>query len=153
MEIRKYQPADCKEITQLFYDTVHSVNVKDYSQEQVDAWADGTVNIEKWNESFLKNYSIVAVENGIITGFGDIDHTGYLDHLFVHKDYQGKSIASSICNALEDHVIGSGIQIIYTHASITAKPFFVKRGYKVKKEQQVERRGVKLTNFVMEKTS
>jgi putative acetyltransferase len=153
MKIRKYQPADCKEITQLFYDTVHSVNTKDYSQEQVDAWATGTVNIEKWNESFLENYSVVAVENGMITGFGDIDHTGYLDHLFVHKDYQGKGIATVICDALEDHVFESGIRIVYTHASITAKPFFVKRGYKVKKEQQVERRGVKLTNFVMEKPS
>lgn len=153
MEIRKYQPADCEEISQLFYNTVHSVNIKDYSQAQVDAWATGTVNIDKWNESFLKNYSIVAVENGIIAGFGDIDHTGYLDHLFVHKDYQSKGIATSICNAIEDHVTGNGIQIVYTHASITAKPFFLKRGYKVKKEQQVERRGVKLTNFVMEKTS
>jgi len=117
----------------------------------VDAWATGTVNIEKWNESFLENYSIVAVENGMITGFSDIDHTGYLDPLFVHKDYQGKGIATTICNALEDHAIRNGIQKVYTHASITAKPFFIKRGYKVIKEQQVERRGVKLTNFVMQK--
>ncbi len=152
IEIRKYQTADCKEITQLFYDTVHSVNIKDYSQEQVDAWATGTVNIEKWNESLMKNYSIVAVADGIIAGFGDIDRRGYLDHLFVHKDYQGKGIATAICNELEDFVIGSGIQIVYTHASITAKQFFIKRGYKVIKEQQVERRGIKLTNFVMEKT-
>jgi len=40
---------------------------------------------------------------------------------------------------------------IVTHASITARPFFEKRCYKVVLEQQVERRGVLLTNFVMEK--
>ena len=35
------------------------------------------------------------------------------------------------------------------HASITAKPFFERRGYKAVKEQQVERKGVLLTNYVM----
>ena len=40
---------------------------------------------------------------------------------------------------------------IVTHVSITARPFFEKRGYRVVKEQQVERRGIRLTNFVMEK--
>jgi putative acetyltransferase len=38
---------------------------------------------------------------------------------------------------------------IVTHASVTARPFFEKRGYKVVKEQQVERQGIFLTNFVM----
>lgn len=38
-----------------------------------------------------------------------------------------------------------------THASITARPFFEKRGYRVIREQLVERRGEKLKNFVMEK--
>ncbi|MBT7088103.1 GNAT family N-acetyltransferase, partial [bacterium] len=44
-----------------------------------------------------------------------------------------------------------GVKRVYTEASITAKPFFEKRGFKVIKEQQVEKRGVKLTNFQMEK--
>ena len=51
-----------------------------------------------------------------------------------------------LCDKLEAHVPGN----IRTHASITAKPFFQKRGYKVTKEQQVERQGILLTNFVME---
>ena len=40
---------------------------------------------------------------------------------------------------------------ITTHASITARPFFLKRGYRVVREQQVERGGILLTNYVMEK--
>ena len=39
-----------------------------------------------------------------------------------------------------------------THASITARSFFEKQGYRVIREQQVERKGLLLTNFVMEKT-
>ena len=147
MLIRKYQVPDCEEIAALFYNTVHIVNAKDYTKEQLDVWATGQVDLEKWNQSLQEHYSIVAVENGVIVGFGDIDKTGYLDRLYVHADYQGKGIATAICNQLEQAVQGD----IITHASITAKPFFEKRGYKVVEEQQVERQGIFLTNFCMKK--
>ncbi|MBS5702705.1 MAG: GNAT family N-acetyltransferase [Butyricicoccus pullicaecorum] len=147
MVIREYQPADCKELTELFYNTVHTINAKDYTKEQLDVWATGHVDLEKWNQSLQEHYSVVAVENKIIVGFGDIDKTGYLDRLFVHANYQGKRIATAICNQLESYVQGD----IITHASTTARPFFKKRGYKVIIEQQVKRQGVILVNYVMKK--
>ena len=147
MKIRTYQPEDCKTLIELFYNTVHTVNAKDYTKEQLDAWTTGIVDLEKWNQSFEEHFSLVALDGEKIIGFGDIDDTGYLDRLFVHSDYQGKGIATAICDQLEQAIQGS----IVTHASITAKPFFEKRGYKVVKERQVERQGVLLTNFIMEK--
>lgn len=147
MFIREYQASDCKEMAELFYNTVHTVNAKDYSREQLDAWAAGQVDLKKWDQSFQEHFTIVAVDDGIIAGFGDIDKTGYLDRLFVHSEYQGKGIAAAICNRLEAAVQKN----IITHASITARPFFEKRGYKVLKEQRVERQGILLTNFVMVK--
>lgn len=148
MILRKYEPSDCRPIAELFYHTVHSVNAKDYTQEQLNAWATGKLDLDKWNQSLSEHYAVVAVEKGIIVGFGDIDKTGYLDRLYVHKDYQQKGIATAICDALENAVDAKKIS---THASITAKPFFEKRGYRVIKEQQVERQGVFLTNYIMEK--
>lgn len=148
MMFRMYNSSDCEFLAELFYQTVHNVNAKDYTKEQLDVWATGQVNLEKWNQSLQEHYSVVAVDDGIIAGFGDIDQTGYLDRLYVHKDYQRQGIASVICNQLEQAVQGD----ITTHASITAKPFFEKRGYRVVKEQQVERQGIFLTNFVMQRS-
>lgn len=147
MILTGYRPADCRELAELFYDTVHTINAGDYTEEQLTAWADGAIDLKRWNQSFLEHYSIVARSSGVITGFGDIDNTGYLDRLYVHKDYQRKGVASAICEKLERAAQGK----IVTHASVTARPFFEKRGYKTVKEQRVERRGVLLTNFVMEK--
>ena len=147
MVIREYQPLDCEVLAELFYNTVHTVNVKDYTKEQLDVWATGIVDLEKWNQSFEEHYSLVATDGKVIIGFGDINKAGYLDRLFVHSDYQRKGIATAICNQLEQAVQGS----IVTHASITARPFFEKRGYRVIKEQQVERQGIFLINFEMEK--
>lgn len=147
MIIREYRPLDCEILAELFYNTVHTVNVKDYTKEQLDVWATGTIDLEKWNQSFMEHYTLVAVDDEVIIGFGDIHKTGYLDRLYVHSDYQGKRVATAICEQLEQAVQGS----IVTHASITARPFFENKGYKVVKEQQVERQGIFLTNFVMEK--
>lgn len=148
MFIRKYQPSDCSETAELFYNTVHSINAKDYTTEQLKAWATGNVDLEKWDRSFKEHYTVVAVEDNIIVGFGDIDTTGYLDHLFVHRNYQGRGIAAAICDDLEQTVRSN---IITTHSSITSRPFFEHRGYTVVKEQLVERQGIFLKNFVMEK--
>ncbi len=145
MFIREYQSSDCKELAELFYNTVHTINAKDYTKEQLDVWATEQVDLKKWDRSLQEHFSIVAVDDGIIVGFGDIDKTGYLDRLYVHSCYQGKGIATAICNRLESAVQEN----IVTHASITARPFFEKRGYKVVKEQQVKRQGISLTNFVM----
>ena len=65
MAVREYQPKDCKEIIRLFYDTVHNVNAKDYTEEQLDVWATGKADIETWNRSLLEHYSLVALENAL----------------------------------------------------------------------------------------
>ena len=56
-------------------------------------------------------------------------------------------VATALCDALEADFSGT----ISTQASITAKSFFEQRGYRVLCFQQVERQGVFLTNYRMEK--
>lgn len=148
MQLRKYQPSDCAQLAELFYQTVHSVNARDYTQEQLDAWATGEVDLQAWDKSFRAHRTIVTTKNGEIAGFGDMDGSGYLDRLYVHKDHQGQGIASAICDELERFADG---KTFTTHASITAKPFFQHREYCVVRKQEVIRHGVALTNFVMEK--
>lgn len=148
MIIREYIQSDCIELTKLFYNTVHTVNAKDYTKEQLNVWATGKVDLEKWNQLLLEHYTLIAVESNRIVGFGDIDKTGYLDRLYIHKDYQRKGIAAALCDRLEQ---ANNVTKIITHASITAKGFFEKRGYFVIKQQQVKREGIILINYIMEK--
>lgn len=192
MYLRKYHPSDCAALAALFYETIHSVNARDYPQEQLDAWADGHVDLDAWNESFLAHNTYVAVQecdgaddidshasdsagtvpgktdgspaNALIIGFGDMDDTGYLDRLYVHKDYQGRGVATAICDRLEEEFCLSRGRLLQnsamqkrkndtftTHASITARPFFEKRGYTVVKAQQVVRKGISIRNYIMRK--
>lgn len=148
MELRPYRAADCAQLAALFHDTVYAVNARDYTREQLDAWAGAGVDLDVWNRSLLEHSTVVAVEGAQIVGFGDMDASGYLDRLYVHKDFQGRGIATAICDALEAMVWAECCAV---HASITAKPFFAGRGYRMVREQTVERRGVLLRNYRMEK--
>ena len=148
MTIREYRSSDLREIVELFYDTVHTVNAGDYTPEQLSAWADGSPDLAEWGRTLLEHIALVAEDGGRIVGFGDIDPSGYLDRLYVHKDRQRQGVATALCDALEGAV---NAERIITHASITAKPFFEKRGYRVAWEQQVLRHGTALTNYRMEK--
>lgn len=39
MFLRRYNTSDCEFLAELFYQTVHNVNAKDYTKEQLDVWA------------------------------------------------------------------------------------------------------------------
>ena len=148
MFIRKYQKTDSLELFKLFSDTIHSINSKDYPKDKLDVWIDKDRDLSLWEKALSNNYTLVIEENKNIVGFGSKSEKGYLDMLFVHKDFQGKGIASLLCDKLENIF---SISKITVHSSITAKPFFKKRGYKVIKKQIVERKGKLLINYVMEK--
>ncbi len=148
MKLREYKPTDCKQLAELFYQTIHHVNAKDYSAEQLAVWASGSVDLRKWDQSFREHHTVVAVENGKIVGFGDMTPCGYLDRLFVHKDYQSRGIATAICRELEQRATGKTITV---RASVTAKSFFEHRGYHIVRKENVFRNGIFLPAYQMEK--
>lgn len=149
MTLRPYRPGDRDELAQLFYDTVQTVNRRDYTGPQVDAWSAGRDGLT--DAFFRSRHTLVADADGQIAGYGNMDASGYLDHLFVHKDFQGRGCASALCDALEARARAQGLRRVTVHASITAKPFFLGRGYALVREQEVRVRGCALTNFVLQK--
>lgn len=148
MKIRAYRDGDVETLAQLFQKTVHTVCAHNYSREQLEAWAPGNVDLEAWHASFLCHDTRVAVEGNMVLGFADMDETGYLDRLYVHRDFLRRGVATALCEALEADCPSLCFR---TYASLTARPFFETRGYVVIRENQVVRFGVELPNFLMEK--
>lgn len=149
--VRKYQPADTDAIVALFRDTIRRVNIRDYTLEQVVAWAPEHMDSTIWMEKLSTRFSVVAEMAGKLVGFGDFESTGHLDHLFVHADHQHCGIGRSLLSAIEGEAQRQGICRIFTEASITARLFFERHGYRLLEQQQVVCRGVTMTNYRMGK--
>lgn len=152
MELRAYRPEDLSEVLRLFYTTVHTVNARDYTQAQLAVWAPEQPDTARWAASLAAHRSFVAEENGLLAGFADLDaENSYFDRLYVSAAMQGRGVGTLLAGQIEKEAARLGLEKLFTDASITAKPFFARRGYRLVREQQVERGGILLTNFRMEK--
>lgn len=149
--IRKATSNDLEGIIQLFKETIEVVNAKDYSPEQINVWKNGASKKERWLNKFNEQYFLLAEINNTIAGFGSITPGGYLDFMYVNKDYQSVGVATEIYNELEKFAKTNRLEKITSDVSITAKPFFERRGFEVIREQQVDINGIKLTNYKMQK--
>ena len=148
MTLRPYQTEDLAAIAALFFESVHTLCRDDYTQEQLDAWATGRIDEGAWDASLRAHHTLVAEEDGVLLGFADMTEDGYLDRLYVHPAHTRRGIASALLEALERACPAAQFT---THASLTARPFFERRGYRVERRQEVVRCGVTLINFVMKK--
>jgi len=152
MRVRTYEIGDTEEVMKLFYDTVHEVNIRDYTQAQVNAWAPANMDTEAWIRGLSSKFTYIAVEGDKIIGFGELEESGHIDRFYCHKDFQRKGVGTQILEQIESKASLLGIKKLFTEASITAKAFFESKGFVVVRQQEVERRGQKFINFLMEKT-
>jgi putative acetyltransferase len=149
--IRDYDAGDASEIARLFYGTVRSVNRADYSDEQVEAWAPGVPDPDEWHARMAGRKTLVAEEDGEVVGFAELEEDGHLDMIYLREDAVGRGVGLRLYGAVEREARTRGLGRIFTEASITARPFFERRGFRVVREQTVVVRGVAMTNFAMEK--
>ena len=150
--IREAQQSDAVVLKELFQNTVLVINRRDYSQSEVEDWASCGDNLSEIEDMIKTHYFIVAVnQRSQIVGFSSITPQGYLHSMFVHKDFQGKGIATILLEEIERYAITAGIMRITSEVSLTARPFFEKRGYIVEEEQKRKANQLSLTNFWMAK--
>ncbi len=151
MLIRPYKSGDAAKIVTLFYDTVHAACAADYTPEQLDAWAPEVPDPDVWHARMAKRHTLVAEEEGEIQGFAELDGNGTLDMLFCRPEVLGRGVGWGLYGKIEEIARGAAMSRIVTDASITARPFFERQGFKLLKRNSVKRAGTELTNFTMEK--
>lgn len=118
-EIRLYKSSDIDEVIQMFKDSISSACKNDYSAQEIEARINA-LDRDKLQDRFLSSYSIVAVMDSIIVGFGNIDiENRYLDCLYVRPKFYRSGFATRICEELESKVSGT----ISVHSSKRQKHF------------------------------
>ncbi len=153
VRIRNYHPSDARKLVDIFYNTIHKINIRDYTVEQVNAWApESFLQLDGWTKKWSNLAPLVAVIDNEIVGFAEFEDSGYIDCFYVHHEFQGQGVGSALMRAIHNIVHAKSIPNIFADVSITAKPFFESKGFIVIKEQLVEKRGEKFKNYKMEKS-
>ncbi|HEY1541809.1 MAG TPA: GNAT family N-acetyltransferase, partial [Xanthobacteraceae bacterium] len=151
IDIRRYRPGDLAGLIALFRETVRRINGRDYSPQQVMAWAPDQIDARQWRHRFDNKVVWVADLDGAPVGFVDVARDGLIDMLYVHADHQGKGIASLLLRTVETSARTRGLMRLFTEASITARPFFEHRGFRVIAPQRVMRWAQEFLNYRMDK--
>lgn len=149
MHIREFQPSDFPILLHIFYRTVREINSRDYSQDQVEAWAPDMPDINAWHKRLSSGHVWVCEIEGKVVGFTRIEANGYIDLLYVHPEHQRQGIASALLKKIVLWARSRSISFLSTESSITARPFFQKFGFSMVKSQKVVRKSVEFDNFAM----
>lgn len=127
--IRLAKEEDIEPVKNLYRETILTVNSKDYTSEQVDLWAKRGVENNIWLQRINEEYFIVCEIENQVVGFCSLKSDGYLNTLFIHKDFQGQGIAKALLSTIEQHAQEVGIEELNADVSLTANGFFLKNGY------------------------
>ncbi len=151
--IRSSRPGDLAEVQRMFAETVSTVCKDDYSEEQILAWVSSIENTRRWMEKLTSQYFLIADYENRIVGFASLEDHDCIDLLYVHKDFQRQGIADRLYSDIEKEAIKRGVNLLTSVVSITARPFFQKKGFETVKKQTNVIHGVEFTNFKMMKSS
>ncbi|MBR1968894.1 MAG: GNAT family N-acetyltransferase [Clostridia bacterium] len=151
MLIRKMEKSDTADVISLIYESVNSTCSKDYSPEQLDAWVPKHFNEKKFSESLYGCFNRVMICDGVISGFISVSSDGYINRLYTHSKYQNMGIASRLLEEAEKWALSMGLDSFYLDASITARKFYINRGFKDYGESLLKRGDVVINAVLMKK--
>ncbi|MGC8488664.1 MAG: GNAT family N-acetyltransferase [Clostridia bacterium] len=157
LAVRPYRADDLALLHRLMHETIHTVSLHDYTPAQVAAWAPdpqsppGAAQRARLAASLDASIACVADWAGKPVGFGNVTPAGFMDYLYVHREYQGRGVASRLLTCLEAAARGAGARRMDTYASLTLRPLLERRGYQVLERRRVMVAGVAMENFWMVK--
>jgi len=150
--IRPAKLSDLAAIQELFVETIETVCRHDYSPEQIAVWTSSVENTKRWTDKLMKQYFIIAEIDHKIVGFASLENNEYFDFMYVHKDYQRQGIADDLYSEILARAIKKqSTTVLTSDVSITARPFFEKKGFKIIAEQKNDIKGVEVMNYKMTK--
>jgi len=151
MFVRDFRPGDEAALHGVFYSAIHSLAAKDYTPEQLDAWAPSQLDIERWTARMRGIRPFVVEDSGRIVGYADLQNDGYIDHFFVSGDRARCGVGRVLMNRIHERAKELGLGALVSDVSRTAQPFFEHFGFHVLENRIVVLGGVQLANSRMQK--
>ena len=151
MQLRRFREGDEAALFQVFCSSIRDIAARDYTPQQIAAWAAEDIDVHRWAELMRKLRPFVVEIAGDIAGYADVQSDGYIDHFFVSGCYTRQGVGRLLMNAIYEEAGRLELSELTAQVSKTAEPFFRHQGFVVLERGFPVRRGVILENARMRK--
>jgi putative acetyltransferase len=151
MLIRPFRVGDEPDLHRVFLSAVHGIAIKDYTLEQVNAWAPQSLDPALWADRMRGIAPFVVERDGKPIAYADVQPNGYIDHFFVSALFARQGIGSMLMRHLHDEATAKGIQVLTSDVSRTAQLFFKQWRFSIVEQREPVIRGVVVPNALMKK--
>ncbi len=134
----------------VFYSSVHTLAAAFYTPEQLQAWAPAVDDPQQWRARLERNRPWVAVLEGQVAGFADLQASGFIDHFFVAAASAGRGVGTRLMAHVQQQARQQAIGVVVADVSLAAQGFFARAGFGVVARQEVCLRSQTLTNIHMQ---
>jgi putative acetyltransferase len=152
MQLREFRLGDELLLRDVFHSAVHELAIRNYTQEQVDAWSPIDFDPAIWLERMQTFQPFVVEDAGRPIAYADLQPSGMIEHFFVSGPYARRGIGTLLMNRIHERAAELGLAALESHVSLTAQPLFLKFGFEIVRQQMPVRRGIALSNALMRKT-
>ena len=113
----------------------HRLNARDYTPEQVNAWAPRIYPDASWQRRFRRYRVLVAEDSGEVVGFAELAPRGEIDCFYVHHAHQHRGVGSALIARIEQKAYDRGNSRLTADVSLIAEPFFRRKGFRIARRQ------------------
>jgi putative acetyltransferase len=151
MRIRRFEPGEEPALFDIYHSAIHLIASRDYTEEQINAWAPAVLDEELWGRRIRGINPFVAELDGTLVGYADVQESGYIDHFFVSGRHPRQGIGRSLMAVLESEAKRLGVTELISDVSKTAQPFFTRFGFEIVEQRMPVVRGIEVSNARMRK--
>lgn len=153
--IRRARHEDAEGIIHAHVTSIRHLCAKDYTPEQIEAWAGRKFRADLWCQTIDRDFVWVIEGEGKILGFGHLalmdSETGEVMGLYFIPPAVGQGLGKKMFNEMLAVCHENNLKKIALHATVTAKSFYESLGFfQSGGDDSVEMRGVAIPCFPME---
>ena len=149
--LRAFHIGDEAALYRVHHGAVHRVASRDYTPEQLNAWAPPEPDHDAWLIKMRTLRPFVAEAGGVIVGYADVQPSGYIVQFFVSADFPRQGVGRMLMDRIHEEAARLGVTELTSDVSKTAQPFFARFGFEIVEQRFPVRRGVIIPNALMRK--
>lgn len=147
--IRPYRQTDRAAASLVFYRAVREGAAAHYPADELAAWAPSPDPDLNRPDKLLDQWCFVAEQDGVLTGFFSMDHSGYLDMAFVLPEVMGNGTAATLYDTLMHRAKTAGLTRFTVRAAHQSRQFLTRRDWQFDRMETFTEDGETYTTAMM----